>query len=245
MGARIKERQPMTSDIERCVESLRANNFKVEYVEKAKDAVPIILAAIPADASIEMAGSVSVAQLGLLDLLRQRGNKGLDFPKPGEFSFDEMRKNRRDVLLVSTNAITQDGKLVNTDGMGNRVAGMFFGVKQVILLVGANKIVRNVEEALERVQKTIAPYHAKHLGLNTPCASTGECSDCDSPQRICNITTIIQRKPPSLDFLVVLTGEDLGLGWDPDWPEDRVEKIASAYRAEIEKFRASLPPPRR
>lgn len=231
------------SDIETVVKSLRANKFKVEYVDRAMDAVPIILEAIPADASIEMAGSVSVGQLGLLDRLRERGNKGLDFPKPEEFSFDAMWKNRRDVLLVSTNAVTLDGKLVNTDGMGNRVSTMFFGVKQVVLLVGANKIVRNIEEALDRVQKVISPYHAKYLGLNTPCAATGECSDCNSPQRICNITTIISKKPPSVDFLIVLVGEDLGLGWDPEWPKERIEKIAAAYRTEIEKFRASLPPP--
>jgi hypothetical protein len=232
------------NDIETVVKSLRANKFKVEYVDRATDAVPIILEAIPADASIEMAGSVSVGQLGLLDRLRERGNKGLEFPKPEEFSFDAMWKNRRDVLLVSTNAVTLDGKLVNTDGMGNRVSTMFFGVKQVVLLVGANKIVRNLEEALERVQKVISPYHAKYLGLNTPCAATGECSDCNSPQRICNITTIISKKPPSVDFLIVLVGEDLGLGWDPEWPKERIEKIAAAYRTEIEKFRASLPPPK-
>jgi len=228
------------NDIETAVKSLKSNNFKVEYVERAKDAVPIILNAIPSDASMEMAGSVSVGQLGLLDLLRERGNKGLQFPKPEEFSFDKMRKDRRDVLLASTNAVTLDGKLVNTDGMGNRVATMFFGTKQVVLLVGANKIVRDLDEALERVQKVISPYHAKFLGLNTPCASTGECGDCDSPQRICNITTIISKKPPMIDFLIVLVGEDLGLGWDPDWPDERIEKIQTAYQAEIAKFRASL-----
>jgi hypothetical protein len=231
------------TDVETVVKSLKANNFKpVEYVEKAKDAIPVILGMIPADASIEMAGSISVAQLGLLDLLRQRGNK---IPKPGEVSFEEMRKNRKDVLLVSTNAVTLDGKLVNTDGIGNRVTGMVYGVKKVILVIGANKIVRDVDEALDRVQHTIAPYHAKHIGLNTPCASTGECSDCDSPQRICNITTIISKKPPSVQFAIVLVGEDLGLGWDPDWPEERKEKIAAAYRFEMEKFRASYPPPPR
>ena len=231
------------NDIETVVKALRANKFTVEYVDHAKDAVPIILKAIPADASIEMAGSVSVGQLGLLDLLRERGNKGLDFPKPEDFSFEAMRANCRDVLLVSTNAVTLDGKLVNTDGMGNRVAAMFFGVKQVVLLVGSNKIVRNLEEALERVQTVIAPYHAKCIGVDTPCAATGECNDCNSPQRICNITTILSKKPPTVDFLIVLVGEDLGLGWDPEWPKERIEKITAAYRAEIDKFRAKLPPP--
>jgi hypothetical protein len=232
----------MTADnLETVARSLRGNNFKVECVESAKEAIPVVLNNIPVDASIEMAGSISITQLGLMDMLRTRGNKGLDL-KLGEFSFEEMRKNRKDVLLVSTNAVTLDGKLVNIDGMGNRVGGMFFGVKKVVLLVGVNKIVRDVEEALERVQKVIAPYHAKYIGLNTPCASTGECCDCDSPQRICNITTIISKKPPSVDLTIILVGEDLGLGWDPDWPEERIERIKSAYRAEMEKFRASLPP---
>jgi hypothetical protein len=231
------------NNIKTIVNSLKNNNFKVEYFEKAEDAVSVILDLIPMDASIEMAGSASVAQLGLLDMLRKRGNKGLDFSNRSESFFEEMRKNRRDVLLVSTNAVTLDGKLVNIDGMGNRVAGMFFGVKKVILLVGANKIVRDVQEALERIQKVFAPYHAKYIGMNTPCASTGECSDCDSPQRICNITTIISKKPPTVDFNIILVGEDLGLGWNPDWPEERIEKITSAYRAEMDKFRASLPPP--
>lgn len=156
-----------------------------------------------------------------------------------------MRKSRKDILLVSSNAVTLDGKLVNTDGMGNRVSAMIFGVKKVILLIGQNKIVRDVNEALDRIQNTIAPYHAKYIGLNTPCAITGKCNDCDSPQRICNITTIISKKPPSLEFAIILVGEDLGLGWYPNWPEERKEKIASAYRAEMEKFRASLPPPPR
>jgi hypothetical protein len=234
-----------TSDIEIVVKALKANNFKpVEYVEKSSDAVKLILDMIPIDATIEMAGSVSVSQLGILDRLRKRGNKGLDFPKPGDrAAFEAMMKSRKDILLVSSNAVTLDGKLINTDGMGNRVSGMIIGVKKVILLIGQNKIVRNLDEALSRVQNTIAPYHAKYIGLNTPCAKTGKCEDCNSPQRICNITTIITKKPPSLEFAIVLVGEDLGLGWDPNWPEERKEKIATAYRAEMEKFRASMPPP--
>jgi hypothetical protein len=233
-------------NIETVLEALKANGFKpVEYVEKAKDAVPIILNMIPPDASIEMAGSISVAQLGLMDLLRQRGNKGLDPPKPEDFSPEAMRRPRRDVLLVSTNAVTLDGKLINTDGIGNRVAGMVFGVKKVILLIGSNKIVRDVDEALDRVQYTIAPYHAKYIGAETPCTLTEACIDCDVPGRICNVTTIISKKPPFIDFAIVLTGEDLGLGWDPAWPDERIEKIKSAYREEMEKFRATRPRPQR
>jgi hypothetical protein len=227
-----------TKEMESVLKALKLNNYNpVIYVDRAADAVPVILEMIPPHASMEMAGAVSVSQLGILDLLRQRGNKGLEFPNPGEFPTD-----RRDVLLVSTNAVTLDGKLVNLDGMGNRVTGMVFGVKKVILLIGANKIVRDVDEAMDRIRNVISPYHAKHIGVNTPCAKTEKCSDCSSPQRICNVTTILHKKPPSVDFSIVLTGEDLGLGWDPAWPEERIEKIKSAYRAEMEKFRALLPP---
>jgi hypothetical protein len=230
-----------TKEMESVIKALKLNNYNpVIYVDKAKDAIPVILDMIPQDASIEMAGAVSVSQLGIMDLLRQRGNKGFDFPGPGEFL-----RTRRDILLVSTNAVTLDGKLVNTDGMGNRVTGMIFGVKKVILLIGANKIVRDVNEALDRIQNAISPFHAKNIGLNTPCALTEACCDCDSPQRICNVTTILLKKPPSVDFAIVLTGEDLGLGWDPAWPEERIEKIKSAYCREMEKFRASFPPPPR
>lgn len=224
-------------DIQTVVKALKANNFNVQYLERAADAVPLILDLIPPDATLEMAGSMSVVQLGLQKMLKERGNKGFEFPKPGEIP------SRKDVLLVSTNAVTLDGKLVNLDGMGNRVAGMIYGVKKVILLVGMNKIVPDLDTALERVQKIIAPYHAKYLGMKTPCAKTEECSDCDAPMRICNITTILSKKPPMTDFTIILVGEDLGLGWDPDWPQERIEKIRSTYRTEIQKFIAELPPP--
>jgi hypothetical protein len=231
----------MTNEIDTVIKALTLNNYDpVMYVEKAQDAIPAVLSLIPPDASIEMAGSVSVAQLGIPDLLRKRGNI---FPKLGDVPFDEVPKTRRDVLLVSSNAVTLDGKLVNIDGMGNRVTGMVYGVKQVILLIGANKIVRDVDEAIDRIQNYIAPYHAKYIGLNTPCALTEACCDCDSPQRICNVTTILSKRPRSVHFAILLVGEDLGLGWDPAWPAARIEKIKEAYRIEMEKFRASFPPP--
>jgi len=225
------------NDVEETIQALESNNFTVKYIEKAADAVPIILDMIPGSASLEMAGSTSVLQMGLMDTLTKRGNLKMEFPKPGEIP------NRKDVLLVSANAVTIDGKLVNLDGMGNRVTAMAYGTGKIILLVGINKIVSDVNEAMERVQKVIAPFHAKNLGMQTPCAKTGKCMDCDSPQRICNVLTILKKKPPMMDFTIVLVGEDLGLGWDPQWPKDRIEKIQSTYLEEIRKFMAKLPPP--
>jgi hypothetical protein len=225
-------------EINTVIAELKRNRYSpVMCVEKAENAVPLLLEWISPDASIEGAGSVSVAQTGIMDRLRERGNK---FSAPGA-ELTETGATRKDVLLVSSNAVTLDGKFVNVDGMGNRVTGMIYGVGRVILLIGANKIVRDVPEALERVQKVIAPYHSKCLGMKTPCAATETCADCDSAQRICNITTIISKRPPSVDFSVIISKEDLGLGWDPSWPEERIEKIKTNYRAEIEKFLATMP----
>jgi hypothetical protein len=232
----------MDSKMEKTFNALKKNNFKVEYVEKAENVADIILRIIPEDASLEMAGSISVDQTGVKNRLIERGNEGL---VPDQEGFDpfSMKKTHRDVLLVSTNAVTLDGKLVNVDGMGNRVTSMVYGPAQAILVVGRNKIVRDVDEALDRVQNIIAPYHAKNMGLPTPCAKTGKCEDCSSPARICNITTIISKKPPGIDFTIILVNEDLGLGWDPDWPEERKEKIAASYREEWQKWMELMGPP--
>ncbi|MDR1727893.1 MAG: lactate utilization protein [Acidobacteriota bacterium] len=228
----------MENEIEILIAALKNNHYHpVVCVEKAASAVPLLLDWIPPDASIEGAGSASVLQVGILDKLRERGNR---FSEPGA-ELTETGATRKDVLLVSTNAVTLDGKFVNIDGMGNRVTGMVYGVRRVILLVGANKIVRDVPEALERVQQVISPFHARRLGMKTPCAATGACSDCNAPHRICNITTIISKRPPSVDFSVIISKEDLGLGWDPSWPAERIERIQTAYGDEMDKFLSTLP----
>ena len=219
----------MDADMEKTYNSLKRNHFKVEYAEKVQDVADIILKLIPEDATLEMAGGLSVDQVGIKKLLIERGNKGL-VPDPEGFNPYVVNKTRQDVLLVSTNAVTLDGKLVNIDGMGNRVTGMVYGPKQAILVVGRNKIVKDVDAALDRVQNVIAPYHAWNMGVPTPCSKTRKCEDCNSPARICNITTIINKKPPGIDFTIILVNEDLGLGWNPDWPEERIEKIKTAYR---------------
>ncbi len=235
----------MDPNMEKTYNSLKRNHFKVEYVEKAEDVAAIILKLIPENAALEMAGGMSVDQIGVKKLLIERGNKGL---VPDSEGFDPyvVNKTRKDVLLVSTNAVTMDGKLVNIDGMGNRVTGMVYGPTQTILVVGRNKIVRNVDEALDRVQNVIAPYHAWNMGVPTPCSKTGKCEDCNSPARICNITTIINKKPPGMDFTIILVNEDLGLGWNPEWPEERIEKIKTAYRETWKKMLEAMgPPPKR
>lgn len=222
----------LSKDIETVLKSLKENSFNpVEFIERAGSATKFVLDMIPLNATVGVPGSTTIRQLGLVTQLRARGTRVIDTGKPSRLSIDELARRtlRSDILLASSNAVTLDGKLVNTDAIGNRVAGMVFGPKRVILVVGVNKIVRNVDEAIDRIKKIIAPYHSKTKGRRTPCATDGRCTDCNSLERICRITTIIEKKPRFTDIAIVLVGEDLGLGWDPSWPKERREKIALAY----------------
>jgi hypothetical protein len=222
----------------------------VAFAEDADTAKKIVLDMIPPEATLGFAGSTTVSQLGLIEELTLRGNKGPDLVELRKLPFEEMMRHlddmmRRqgDILLASSNAVTLDGKLVNIDGTGNRVSSMIFGPKRVVLVIGKNKIVCDVDEGIDRIKNVIAPYHAMALGRKTPCATTGQCSDCNSPERICNVTTIIEKKPSLSNIAIVLVGEDLGLGWKTDWTEEHKEKIASVYRGELEKLMAAIQPP--
>jgi hypothetical protein len=230
-------------DIKKVVESLKANRFDiVELLEDMDTAAKKVLDMIPTDARVGTGGSMTIRQLGLRDQLLKRGN--IQAFRPGQVPPEDFRRLPSDIFLTSSNAVTLDGKLVNIDATGNRVANMIFGPPRVILVIGQNKIVSNVEEAIKRIKYVIAPFHGMTMGIQAPCAKTGECSDCKSPGRICNITTIIEKKPRMTEIAIILVGQDLGLGWDPDWPDKRREKIASAYRAAWEQERAAFRPPR-
>lgn len=230
-------------EIKTVIEALKTNRFdNVEFAENADTAAKMVLDIIPPEAKVGTGGSMTIRQLGLRDELTRRGNI-VPF-RPGERSFEEMRRMQSDIFLTSSNAVTLDGKLVNIDAMGNRVTQMIYGPPKVILVIGKNKIVRTVDEAIYRVKYVIAPYHGMTMEIQAPCAVDGKCSDCKSPGRICNITTILEKKPRMIEFTIIMVGEDVGLGWDPDWPEERSEKIRSAYRAAWEKERAAFPRPR-
>ena len=121
-------------------------------------------------------------------------------------------KRKSEGFVCSTNAVTRDGRLVNIDGTGNRVAGMFAGPKKVILFIGKNKLVEGgLDEAIARIKRVACPANGRRLNTNTPCALTGECTDCASPRRMCKITSIIEYPPNLLSELhLVLIDEELG-----------------------------------
>jgi acyl-CoA hydrolase len=142
------------------------------------------------------------------------GHRLYDHWVPG-LSFEDMVAVRRaqltcDVFLTSANAITLDGQIVCTDGVGNRVSALTFGPGKVIIAAGVNKITRDLESALRRVKDVAAPMTLKETGLSLPCTETGVCLDCKSPQRGCRITLILERKPALTDTTVILIGESLG-----------------------------------
>lgn len=203
--------------VARAVTALNENGFKTFHVPTRDDAVSKILTIIPSGALVGLGGSVTLRQMKLPEILKDHGHKVADHWEANKrgASADEVMEIRRqhinsDVFITSTNAITEEGELINIDGGGQRVAAMIFGPKKVIVVAGANKIVRDVEEGFWRARNIAAPINAKRLNKNTPCAVSGVCSDCDSIERICNATTIIHRKLSNTDMTIIIVGEDLG-----------------------------------
>jgi L-lactate utilization protein LutB len=224
--------------VEEALRNLRANGFDALAAENRDAAKQIILASISKDAVVGVADSATVRQTGIIEELENKGIRVLN-PFSKDLTTDQAKTRVRDdvsrqifscdLLVSGTNAVTADGKLVNIDAVGNRVASMMFGPRKVFVIAGKNKVVRDADEALHRIKNLIALFHAKTKGFATPCAQTGKCSDCSAPKRICSVTSIIEKRPWRTDMTIVLVNEDLGLSWDEAWPEDRILRIKSNY----------------
>lgn len=202
----------MDERVQRTINALKKNKISACYYENSEAAVQALLEEINDQVTVGVGGSVTVNDLEIPQKLAARGNKVLFHwlePDPGMKAETRKKAGRADVYLCSTNALTEQGQLVNIDGVGNRVTAMIFGPQKVIVICGVNKLVKNIDEALERI-KTTAYKNARRLNLATPCAVTGECNDCDSPERMCNVTTIIEKKPGATELKVMIIGEDLG-----------------------------------
>ena len=200
--------------------ALESNNFEVYLADDRQAACNIVLEDIIPKLkakSISWGGSMTfLAADGLYDRLKD--NKEFEvldtFDKSG--SSEKMLERRRQALLVDlfitgTNAITETGQLVNLDMIGNRICALTFGPKWVIILIGRNKLVANLEEAMYRVKNYVAPANSMRLDKKTPCVKTSFCEECKSPDRICNTWTITEKSFPKGRVKVVLINEDLGL----------------------------------
>lgn len=194
--------------INQTLEALKHNRFDAIYVKSRKEALQNILERIPAEATVGAGDSLTLREIGVFEELERRSFT-LFWPFSEKVAKKEQRAVARkallaDVFLSGSNAVTMDGKIVNVDSAGNRVAGMIFGPRKAIIVVGINKIVENVEKALERIRNVAAPLNAKRIREKRgwellPCVEAGKCVDCDAEDRICNITTILGKKPRTIE----------------------------------------------
>lgn len=201
---------------ERAVESLGKNGFTAVYCGNARQALDYIVREAEGAETVGFGGSMSIVDLGVQARLAEQGKEILNHSVPGLDREERLAVMRRqltcDLFLSGVNAVTLSGALVNIDATGNRAASMFFGPKKVIVVAGRNKLVEgDVEAAVKRVKDFACPPNARRLNFNTPCAKTGFCCGCNSPDRICRITTVIDRKPRLTDMHVLVVNEEMGL----------------------------------
>ncbi|UCF71340.1 MAG: lactate utilization protein [candidate division WOR-3 bacterium] len=196
------------------VSKLKKRDFDAEYFATIEETTEALTKAIPADAAVGIGGSVTVRELGIIEILEKRNNEVVHHWKP-EAAKEKDRETRKkeglaDYYLTSANAITMNGDIINIDGIGNRVAHMIFGPDNVIIVAGHNKIVPDIDSGIRRSREIAGVINAKRVGAKTPCAETGKCVDCKAPARICRVTTVMQYRPWQTKIKVLLVNERLG-----------------------------------
>lgn len=195
------------------IKNLEKRNMEGYYYETSKECVKAIMDSIPRDSIISWGGSETIKETGLMDAIRNGAYELVDradAKNPDEARQIYARTVLSDYYLMSTNAITIDGELINIDGNGNRVACLIQGPRNVIIVAGMNKVVSNVESGIERVRNMASPANAIRLNRNLPCAVSGHCHDCLSPDCFCNQIVVTRRSGHTGRIKVYLVAEDLG-----------------------------------
>ena len=195
------------------VKNLISRHFDAYYCADRKEALAKAMELIPEGASVGWGGSMSAVELGLLDAVRSGNYVALDRENAKTLDErDQLAKDclSADVFITGANAMSMDGQMVNIDGTGNRVAAIIYGPKQVLVIVGMNKVCDSLEDAVRRARTIASPMNKQRFNNETPCAITGTCADCKSEGCICNQIVITRHCRPvgRIQFLVV--GEDLG-----------------------------------
>ncbi len=202
-----------------CKRALEKNNFGAFIAETPSEAKTIVIDQILPAIDIETVSwgdSLTLYSTGILQCFKEKSGINLIETFGEEISRDKSMERRREAILADlfftgTNAVTESGMLVNLDMIGNRVGGITFGPKFVVIMVGRNKIVSNLDEAMNRVKNFAAPANAIRHGKKTPCVKTSYCMDCKSPERICNIWTIHEKSNPKGRIKIILINRELGL----------------------------------
>ena len=200
-------------DYNALTKALSSRRFLPEVYDTAEEAKTAALRII-GSRSVGIGGSATVRDMQLAEALQANGNEvywhWLAAKEAKQAARDKALN--ADVYMCSSNALTADGRLVNIDGTGNRAAGLIYGPHEVVVIVGQNKIVGSLDEAIERIKRDACPQNARRLGLDTPCARTGKCYDCRVDARMCNVTFILEAPTrPVKAFHVLIVKEDLGL----------------------------------
>ena len=196
------------------IKNFAKRNMEAFYCDTKEEAVALAMELIKAGGTVGMGGTETVKETGLVDVIK--ATPSLHFIDRDQAKTPEEKRAvyletfAADYFLMSSNAITIDGELINIDGNGNRVACLIYGPEHVIILAGMNKVVDDVESGLQRIGTHAAPPNAARLGLSTPCAAIGHCGDCHSSDCMCSQIVITRHSKQVGRIKVILIGEELG-----------------------------------
>lgn len=195
---------------QKVIKGLESRNMSAEYAPSREEALRKALEQIPEGSTIAMGGAMSAHEIGLVDALRNGPYHFIDRDAMADKRAATLAAYDADVFLSSANAITEDGILINIDGNSNRVSAIAQGPRKVLFIIGMNKVCDDVDGAMKRARSVAAPTNAQRFGLSTPCAKTGSCMDCKSPDTICCqfLITRFSRHPGRIH--VILVNDSLG-----------------------------------
>jgi L-lactate utilization protein LutB len=200
--------------IEKTIDALEKNNMNGYYVKSKEELISKIEEIVKDGATVSVGGSMTLFETGIIDYLRSGKYNFLDRYENGLKPEDIKEIFRKtfyaDAYFTSSNAITENGELYNVDGTGNRIAAITFGPDKVIVIAGVNKIVKDLDEARQRVKYVAAPANAKRLNRATPCTKVGHCMDCKSEQRICLKYSVMSRQSDKERIHVIFLNEQFG-----------------------------------
>ena len=195
---------------QKVISGLNSRNMSGYYASDKDEALKIALDLIPEGSTIAMGGAMSAHEIGLVDALKTGNYDFLDRDKAADKRAAMLAAYDADVFLSSANAITDDGVMVNIDGNSNRVSAIAQGPKKVVFIVGMNKVCSDIDAAMKRARTVAAPTNAQRFGLSTPCAKTGTCFNCKSPDTICCQFLITRYSRHEGRIHVILVNDNLG-----------------------------------
>ncbi len=199
------------------INSLKKRNFKAYFCRNKHEANELILKSVSKDEIISWGGSITIDELGIKNILKENNYKLIDRDSAETNKEKEdliIKSITSDVFLMSANAVSEDGEIVNIDKKGNRIAALCFGAERVFIVIGVNKIVKSLNDAVSRARNIAAPVNAQRIAdiikMNTPCTSNGSCADCKTEDSICSNILITRLSCPKNRITVIIVNEELG-----------------------------------